>query len=144
MRHLLRRALPLLAVGMLLSVVAPTPAQAHTDVCSGTFVMSTASGLGAPLVTGVTTNYSLSMTTGACASGTSFQAAGTLTGACVVATGNGITNTGHSYVFQLTTVMTFTGGVTGTLTVVSDPFANGSCLNGGATGFILTGALILN
>lgn len=143
MKHLLRRVLPMLAIGALVSFAAPTPAQAHTDSCTGQFTITTGGGLGLPS-TNNSVSFTISMTLGVCTSGASFSAAGTFTGACLVGSGAGITNTGHNFVMQLGgTTAAFTGQVNGVLDILPDPTA-GSCTNQTATRFLATGTLLLS
>jgi hypothetical protein len=144
MRHLLRRALPLLAVGTLLGLAAPTPAHAHTDVCTGEFVLVASGGLGTAINGTANTSFSLSGVAAACTSGGTFSAGGTFTGDCTVAAGAGVTNSGHAFTFQLASVMVVTGGATGTLAVVEEPLDSGSCFNNTARAFLLVGSVVLN
>ena len=143
MRQLFRRVLPLSALVALVTFGVPTPAVAHTDVCTGTFTLSSASGLGAPITSSTNTTVIITSNLGACVSGTTFHASASFTGTCTLATGAGITNTGHSFAYQMASTMVFTGSVHGTLNVVEDFTDSGTCLGGTASGFFLTGTVVL-
>ena len=141
MKKLLCFAMPLFAAATLLGSAAP--AQAHPDACVVQFTLTTSNGLGPPGLTNNTANFTLS-STGVCASGVSFRASGTFTGACGLGVGQGMTFDGHRFTFQVSgNAAVFNGGVNGTTTLVEDPLDSGTCVNATATNFTGTGALIL-
>lgn len=142
MKHLLRRALPLLAVAALVGVVAPTPAHAHVDSCTGQFELRAGSGLGLPSDAPVNTSFSINTQVGGCTSGSLFTASGNFTGSCALGSGTGMTTTGHTFSFQLTGVITFTGQVVGTMNALPNATAGQSCVSR-ASQFILTGTVAL-
>ena len=145
----MKRRLGLLAASAVLAtvgIIAPSsPASAHTDECSGNGTASLSTGFGLPGVTSNTASFTFGFTVGAgvCASGGSLTASGTVTGACGSSTGTGTTNTGHSFSFTSAgTALVLTGGVTGTVSAVSDP-TGGSCTNKTAQRFFITGSAAL-
>lgn len=141
MKRIIRMVLPLLAVATAIGFNAPA-ATAHTDICSGQFEMIPNTGLGLP-TNPVSTPFTMRQTAGICGNGTIFTAAGTLNGGCALANGSGTTNTGHTFQFQLVgSDMVFTGQVVGKLNVIADP-TQGSCADGTALRFFMTGALLL-
>jgi hypothetical protein len=144
---LLLAAASIATVGML----APTsPASADTDVCAGTGTAVLSVGFGYPVNTvhpttphPHTSNFSFTFTAGACVvKTTGLTAGGTVTGYCGLSSGTGATTNGHSFSFNSTgTVLVLTGNVTGTVSVVPDPAAGGSCTSDNATRFLVTGAV---
>ena len=133
-----------LAMLALSSSFAPTPARAHADVCIGGGGLNLADGVGLPVFHGsVTTNFNFIFHTAVCSAKTQLTATGTFTGLCGLATGKGTTNNGHNFDFVVAAfTMTFTGGVTGELHIISDPLSPGSCTNKTQTRFLVAGKLV--
>lgn len=142
MQRILRRLLPLVALVSVVTVGAPTPAHADTDTCTGVYTMTLSTGFGLPVLTNNTASFLISMTAGACAAKPTLTMAGTVTGACGLASGSGTTYNGHSFTFQwFDGLMVFTGQVTGVLAVNEDPTDVGSCTTKTAVNFTLMGSL---
>lgn len=132
------------------SVWTATPADAHVDACMGQAVLFTADPL--PLVADplnavtpqVTTNFSMSMAIGGCASLGGFTAAGTVSGSCATTTGWGYTNTGHAFAFTVAaTVGVSTGQLVGAFAMTNDETSFYRCSAGLGQKFVLTGAWTL-
>lgn len=144
MKHSMRLLVMCALLTTAAGVVAPTPAYAGVDECTGTGTMVLPVGFGIPPAPPVTTNFHLDLT-GACTSGaTTMTANGTITGHCGAYSGYGTAsvNSPHAapqgHVFSINNG-TLTGQVTGMLTLVEDPLDASSCTNGTATRFIVTG-----
>ena len=136
-RHLLGT---LLVVATVAAPAGPR-ASAHEDACVVYGTLTTNSPLfmvGGPVV-GVP--FSITVTTGSCAF-QSFAAAGTWSGYCAWAVGQGTATGGHRFRFTMDTslVMVFSGGVTGA--VRTTPDAGENCIFG-ADRFLATGSVTL-
>lgn len=140
----MKRRIALLLTAALVSLIAPSPASAHSDVCGGQGIARLGGGFGLPpeaATVDFTFQYGV---LGVCASTTSLTAIGTVTGACGLSTGSGITNSGHTFSFTSQgTVLILTGQVTGSMSAVADPGAAGNCVDGNATRFLITGVATL-
>lgn len=142
----MRRAVARLLVVALILAVAATgapPAAAHEDVCTAQGTMHTSVPLVYPPDPRFA-NFTIGFPIGACALTFVPPAMmGVVAGSCGLASGQGVTSSGHPFSFLwVGTELTMTGGVVGTLHVVVDAFVGDSCLSGADT-FIVSGSFAL-
>lgn len=139
------RAFVLALVVGLTTVGVASPAQAHTNVCIGAGTLRTSAplffvGFGAPKVT----TYDMVFPIPAQCTGVPVPElfSGTITGNCGLATGTGVTATGHVYTFTWNGgTLTFQGQVQGQLGITED---TGNDCRTGATRFRVVGGLLLS
>lgn len=136
----MKRRLALLVLVPLLALTAPAPpAAAHEDACVATGTMTLSTGFGLAF-TSNTASFTMSFTVGACVTGIGQFWSGTITGACGLASGSGVTSSGHTFSFTVTAdTMTLTGELVGTVEWNEDPMDSGSCVNKTAQNFLTTG-----
>jgi len=139
------------AVVATVGFLAPAPAHAGIDECTG---LGTAT-LGAPGFSVPPnwryTTFSFTLNGAVCASGaTTVRATGTVNGACGSSSGQGVATVDHPHVapqdhkFAFVsegTVLTLTGEVTGTVSALDDPNDTPSCLQGNAQRFLISGSV---
>lgn len=140
---------------------APPATAVPSDVCAGTVQINLSQGVLVPLLpwmttttTGATTTntttfegattagFSFNTVTGVCATSSSLAGAGTVTGYCGHAGGQGVTVDGYSFGFVVVgALLVVTGELTGVAVVTADPTApNNSCFQpGSALTFIAVG-----
>lgn len=131
-------ALPLLA----------TPASAHTDACAGNGTMITDGWFAELAVTPFaprTNNFYMGLNVGTCVMNSGLWMTGTMSGWCGFSSAQGVTDTGHRFVFvNVGTAILFTGEVDGVGTLTVNALAGQSCLVvGNATNFLLNLAVDL-
>lgn len=135
-----------LAVAALASPLQAPPAAAHTDACAGNGVMQTAGEFFELVVdplTPRTSGFFVSLTVGTCVVKGGVSMAGTISGWCGFSSAQGITDTGHRFVFiNVGTALLFTGDVDGAGTSTANAMAGQSCV-GGATNFLINLAVDL-
>ena len=146
----MRRALARLSVVAMVATFTLTgspPAEAHQDACAGQGnIALTTSTFGYPLLSPTrTSQFVMSFdVVGTCAVSWNLFMTGVVTGSCGLATGTGVTDTGHAFSFTwVGGVWTLSGDVIGTLAVFSDFAHSGSCASGTASRFLTTGSLAL-
>jgi hypothetical protein len=127
---------------------SPTPASAHTEVCVGSGVAVLSNGLGLPGLTNAHATFTFQLGggvgVGVCTASAQVNASGSVWGACGLSTGNGTAN-GHAFSFVgVGSELVVTGAVTGTVNATEDPLDAGSCTDGTATRFLVTGEAVLN
>ena len=142
-----RFGLLLAATVLSTAVMFVSPAAAHVDVCTGTGTANLSAGFSLPPVT-ATADFSFELT-GVCVTlGGGVHAHGKVTGACGLSTGEGTAvahGANHDFTFtSVGTTLTLTGEVTGEVSAVEDPLDSGSCLNGTAQNFQITGTAVFN
>lgn len=135
------------ALAAFVPLYVASPAEAHTDVCVGRFLMDFDGDLGEPgLYAPETTNFWMASPAAVCAGPDLFSAGGTISGNCWVASGSGVTSGGHVFTFTwFGNVMTLDGQVKGVLTV-EDNTSEGlaDCLGDNAQRVAPTGTLTLS
>lgn len=128
-------------------IVSGTVVKSHTsfptDLCVGEFRMTVSSPFAWRASPPTTASFTIQMTTGTCTQKSNLTITGSITGMCIAASGTGTSNNGFSTSLfgSLVGVLSFTGGIAGSVVVDDNVLAPGDCTTGTATEFTLRGAL---
>lgn len=105
--------------------------------------MTTTTGFWIPGVTASHGDFVFNATIGGCVpTATSFTLQGRITGNCANLTGETDDGSHRGLFTSVGTALLFTGSLTGVASIVEDPTDAGSCLNGTANNFLVSGSFI--
>lgn len=145
-RTMLRRRLALFVVVPLLALAAPAPnAHAHTNACASIVgSMSISHGFGLPGLTFQTGLFGL-MLDQPCLAGLEY-ARGSIAGSCGLASGSGVTESGHAFVLNILGEQfhIYGDGFEAAGLITESPSELGRCADKTAHGFLVKGVAVLH